>query len=232
MSGHNTARCLCASTHICIEPLNWRCDMERDRQGEGSQRGDRERRYAFGRQVLTLRTQVALTQSALAAAVGVHRRSVQKWETGQSYPKAETLQRLLAVFLQQHAFTPGNERAEAHALWSQAAQDGPHALAAFDDAWFDRTLASSGASAPSVPPATGPALPAFLAAAPPQRGTAPPFVVREQELAELTAALTTASRGVGQILFVIGGAGRGKTMLVQEFARQAQAAHAELLVGR
>jgi len=49
-------------------------------------------------------------------------------------------------------------------------------------------------------------------------------------LAELADALATARSGAGQILFVIGGAGRGKTMLVQEFARQAQAADPELLV--
>src|SRR5262249_36575360 len=36
--------------------------------------------------------------------------------------------------------------------------------------------------------------------------------------------------GAGQILFVIGGAGRGKTMLVQEFVRKAQAADPEILV--
>src|SRR5918997_5898390 len=125
--------------------------METDRRGEGSHRSYRELRYAFGRQVLTLRTRVALTQSALAEQVGVHRRSVQKWETGESYPKAETLQRLLAVFLQQHAFTPGNERAEAHALWDQVAEDAPHALAAFDDAWFHHALASN------MPPPPAPA---------------------------------------------------------------------------
>src|SRR6266508_2528306 len=73
-------------------------------------------------------------------------------------------------------------------------------------------------------------LPPFLSAAPPPPGPAAPFVAREQELAELAAALTTARSGAGQILFIIGEAGRGKTMLVQEFARQAQAADAELLV--
>jgi len=50
-----------------------------------------------------------------------------------SYPKAEILQRLIAVFLRHHAFTPGNERAEARALWEQAAADGPHPLPAFDE---------------------------------------------------------------------------------------------------
>src|SRR5207253_2021777 len=73
-------------------------------------------------------------------------------------------------------------------------------------------------------------LPPFLAATPPPPGPVTPFVAREQELAELADALTTARSGAGQILFVIGGAGRGKTMLVQEFARQAQAADDQLLV--
>ncbi len=140
--------------------------METDRRDEGSHRTYRELRYAFGRQVLALRTRTALTQSALATATGVHRRTVQKWETGESYPKAETLQRLIAVFLQQQAFTPGNERAEAHAFWSHAAQDGPHALAAFNDAWFDRVLASSVESAASVPPAAGDDEPPASAPAP------------------------------------------------------------------
>jgi len=74
-------------------------------------------------------------------------------------------------------------------------------------------------------------LPPFLSSAPQQQpGPAAPFVAREQELAELEAALATARSGAGQILFVIGGAGRGKTMLVQEFARQAQLADPQLLV--
>jgi predicted ATPase/class 3 adenylate cyclase len=74
------------------------------------------------------------------------------------------------------------------------------------------------------------ALPAFLSADAPLSGPAAPFVAREPELAALAAALATARSGAGQILFVIGEAGRGKTMLVQEFARQAQAADPELLV--
>jgi len=74
------------------------------------------------------------------------------------------------------------------------------------------------------------ALPRFLSATPPPPTPIAPFVTREQELAELAAALATARSGTGQILFVIGEAGRGKTMLVQEFVRQAQAADSELLV--
>ncbi len=92
--------------------------MEQERRPLGAHRVYREHKYAFGQQLLTLRTQVGLTQHALAEQIGVHRRSVQKWETGESYPKAATLQRLIAVFLSYHAFMEGDERVEAQALWS------------------------------------------------------------------------------------------------------------------
>ncbi|MCB9104584.1 MAG: protein kinase [Anaerolineales bacterium] len=74
-----------------------------------------------------------------------------------------------------------------------------------------------------------PPLPSFLTA----ETTPPPpsiFVARERELAELEAALVSTQAGHGQILFVIGGAGRGKTVLTQEFARRAQAEVADLVV--
>src|SRR5258706_5884839 len=107
----------------------------------GDHRLYRDHKYELGTQLLLLRRRIALTQIALAEQLGVHRRSVQNWETGVSYPRAEMLQRLIAVFLQYHAFTLGNERAEAHALWDQAAHDRLHPLPAFDEVWFARTLA-------------------------------------------------------------------------------------------
>ena len=125
----------------------------------------RELRYEFGNQILTLRTRAALTQSQLAEQVGVHRRSVQNWETGESYPKADTLQRLIAVLLRHAAFTAGEEHTEAQALWSQVEQDGPHPLPAFDDAWFARVLALS--TAPPLAPANFAQLPLEHVAASP-----------------------------------------------------------------
>jgi predicted ATPase len=83
----------------------------------------------------------------------------------------------------------------------------------------------SHASRPSALP-----LPSFLSSAPQPSGPRAPFVARERELAALSAALETTRVGRGQILFVIGGAGRGKTMLVQEFAHRAQAADTELMM--
>jgi WD40 repeat protein len=42
----------------------------------------RERDYAFARLVLTLRTNIGLTQAGLAARLGISRRAVAEWEAG------------------------------------------------------------------------------------------------------------------------------------------------------
>ena len=47
----------------------------------------RERDYAFGRVMLTLRTRLELTQTELADILGVRRRAVIDWEGGLTYPK-------------------------------------------------------------------------------------------------------------------------------------------------
>ncbi len=60
--------------------------------------------------------------------------------------------------------------------------------------------------------------------------TGPIFVAREQELARLHTFLEQALAGQGQICFITGEAGAGKTALVTEFTRRAQKAHAELVV--
>ncbi len=54
-----------------------------------------ERDYAFGQMVLTLRTNLGLTQAGLAALLGVSRRAVAEWEAGSKYPKAEHLKAFL-----------------------------------------------------------------------------------------------------------------------------------------
>ena len=58
----------------------------------------------------------------------------------------------------------------------------------------------------------------------------PVFVAREQELARLDMFLKTALAGNGQVVFVAGEAGSGKTALVQEFARRAQNSREDLAV--
>ncbi len=65
------------------------------------------------------------------------------------------------------------------------------------------------------------ALPPFLADDELSGPPAPPFVGRERELGRLRDALESARSGSGQILFVVGEAGRGKSTLMNEFARRA-----------
>jgi ABC-type oligopeptide transport system substrate-binding subunit/DNA-binding SARP family transcriptional activator/predicted Ser/Thr protein kinase len=87
------------------------------------------------------------------------------------------------------------------------------------------------------PPAPGPRpdtparLPAFLGEeGREERSERPVFVARERELARLDGFLDMALAGQGRVAFVTGGAGRGKTALVQEFARRALDAHPRMLV--
>jgi tetratricopeptide (TPR) repeat protein/predicted Ser/Thr protein kinase len=58
----------------------------------------------------------------------------------------------------------------------------------------------------------------------------PIFVGRDRELAQLNGYLDKALEGHGQVVFVTGGAGRGKTALIDEFNRRAQDTHDDLIV--
>lgn len=55
------------------------------------------------------------------------------------------------------------------------------------------------------------------------------FVGREAELAKLTAHLARALAGQGQVVFISGQAGSGKSALLAEFVRAAQASHPDLV---
>ena len=72
--------------------------------------------------------------------------------------------------------------------------------------------------------------PSFLDAEAPVEVERPVFVAREHELARLNRFLETALEGKGQVVCVTGGAGRGKTALIQEFARRALDAHPDMLL--
>jgi DNA-binding SARP family transcriptional activator len=64
----------------------------------------------------------------------------------------------------------------------------------------------------------------------PQPAPRSSFVGRTLELDQLNDYLAEALAGNGRIAFVTGGAGRGKTSLLEEFARRAQEAHSDLIV--
>jgi predicted ATPase/transcriptional regulator with XRE-family HTH domain len=168
---------------------------------------------SFGRWVKVRRVALGLTQAKLADRMGYSTVTIRKIESDDLRPSrqiAEKLAEVLAIAPDEHSDFIRHARGEAGTEHGHRTHPKvtPH---------------------PSILPQTG-SLPLFLreqsvAVTPP-----PVFVGRDRELAELTAALQTARSGKGQILFVIGGAGRGKTMLVQEFARQAQSADPELLI--
>ena len=75
-----------------------------------------------------------------------------------------------------------------------------------------------------------PRLPAFLEAATGETTEPSRFVARRAELAQLQAHLMETMAGNGRVVFVTGGAGRGKTSLLEEFGRRAQASHPDLIV--
>src|SRR5260370_11516716 len=120
----------------------------------------RERDYAFGPTMLTLRTNIGLTQAGLADLLGVSRRAVSEWEAGSSYPKAHHLQHVMTLAVQQQAFPPGREAEEIRALWKMA-----HQKVLFDESWLSALL-----NQPSPPPAPVPVEEAGSAAV----GSAPP----------------------------------------------------------
>jgi transcriptional regulator with XRE-family HTH domain len=95
-----------------------------------------ERDYAFGQLMLTLRTHLGLTQVGLAKRLGASRRAVAEWEAGSSYPKAERLQQLIELGVQQHAFAAGREEEEIRALWRAA-----HQKVLLDEAWLHDLVA-------------------------------------------------------------------------------------------
>jgi DNA-binding SARP family transcriptional activator len=73
-------------------------------------------------------------------------------------------------------------------------------------------------------------LPSFLQEAAVERAERPVFVAREPELARLERYLEQARAGQGGIAFITGGPGRGKTILMREFAQRAMQTYPDLLV--
>jgi len=67
----------------------------------------RERDYAFGQMILTLRTSLGLTQVRLADHLSVSRRSVAEWEAGSNSPKAECLKELITLGCEPQLLPPG-----------------------------------------------------------------------------------------------------------------------------
>ncbi len=101
----------------------------------------RERDYAFGRVMLTLRTRLGLTQTELADMLGVRRRAVIDWEGGLTYPNVDHLKQFVVLAIERQAWPFGREAEEVRALWQAARQK-----VLLDEAWLGGLL--SGIQAP------------------------------------------------------------------------------------
>jgi transcriptional regulator with XRE-family HTH domain len=99
--------------------------------------GERERDYAFGQLILTLRTTIGLTQAGLGERLGVSRRAVAEWEAGLSYPKVDRLQQLITLGVRASAFASGREAEEIRTLWKVA-----HQKVLLDERWLQNLLAT------------------------------------------------------------------------------------------
>ena len=106
----------------------------------------RERDYAFGQVMLTLRTMLGLTQTQLADLLGVTRRAVGDWEGGLTYPKADHLKQFVVLAVEQQAFPAGREAEEIRALWQAACQK-----VLLDEAWLGGLLSDVDVSPASQP---------------------------------------------------------------------------------
>ncbi|HEY4389160.1 MAG TPA: FxSxx-COOH system tetratricopeptide repeat protein [Ktedonobacteraceae bacterium] len=95
----------------------------------------RERDYAFGQLVLTLRTTLGLTQAGLADLLGISRRAVTEWEAGSNYPKAERLKVFIELGVQASAFAAGHEEEQIRAFWRAA-----RLKALLDEHWLSELL--------------------------------------------------------------------------------------------
>jgi transcriptional regulator with XRE-family HTH domain len=176
----------------------------------------------FGGLILQLRGRLGLTQRELAARVDVHHHSVQAWEAGTSYPGVASLRALIATALHPGGFMPGNEVAEASALWSAAMRASPRLRTPFDRGWFDSLLSTARIrKRPETAIETGATAVSAERAVETRRhswGEAPDvagFVGRSEERERLRRwILDDRCRVVG----VVGMAGIGKTLLAARLA--------------
>jgi LuxR family maltose regulon positive regulatory protein len=103
-----------------------------------------ERDYAFGQLLLTLRTQMGLTQESLAQQLGISHRAVSTWELGSNYPATEHLKQFIVLGVELRAFTAGREEEEIRAFWHAA-----HQKVALDRRWLSDLLRPQQPSPPA-----------------------------------------------------------------------------------
>src|SRR6266498_3623455 len=122
------------------------CVKEKKRGTSMKESPYRERDYAFGQVMLTVRTRLGLTQSKLADLLGVGRRAVIDWEGGLTYPTVDHLKHFVVLAIERQAFPAGREVEEVRALWQAARQK-----VLLDEAWLGTLLPDADVSPASEP---------------------------------------------------------------------------------
>lgn len=169
--------------------------------------------YRFGQMILALREEIGLTQSHVAEALAVSRRTIQHWEAGTAFPDIHHLKDLIAYYLSLRGFAPGTEWDQARALWAQADASASRRKSMFDERWFGELVGQSGAAARGPAGDVSPAAPRI------DWGDAPDaarVLGREAELAELRRAVLEEGC---RLVTVLGMGGIGKTTLAVKFAQ-------------
>jgi WD40 repeat protein/transcriptional regulator with XRE-family HTH domain len=166
----------------------------------------RERDYAFGQRILTLRTQLGLTQTGLGERLHISRRAVTEWEAGKGYPPSRHLQELSALAVQASAFPAGRESEEIRVLWQTA-----HQKVLLDEGWLANLLAQPRPAPLDTPQPAEAAQPVRR----PQVDwnealDVPSFYGREQELTTLTGWVVEDGC---RLVSVLGMGGIGKSAL-------------------
>src|SRR4051812_29655817 len=177
----------------------------------------------FRELLLLLRGRAGLSQRELAALTGASPRAIQTWEAGVSYPSADRLKTLIALYLQRGVFAPGREHEEVAAFWDTAREEAPRLNMPFDPVWFAALGAVASAAPPPVEVAAAPR-PASNPWAAPRRargqdwGEAPDvgtFHGRTAELSTLTSWVLAESC---RLVALLGMGGLGKTTLAARLA--------------
>jgi len=191
----------------------------------------RDRDYAFGQAMLTLRTSIGLTQAGLARHLGVSRKAVGEWEAGLTYPKTEHLKAFIALAALQQAFPAGREEEEIRAFWHAA-----HQKVLLDEAWLGTMLLHI--QAPPVPQPVEKTIGTTFVFAPPARGglrvdwgdapTVTTFYGREWELNLLTSWIVEERC---RVVSVLGLGGIGKSALATRVMHRV-AEHFEVVIWR
>jgi WD40 repeat protein/transcriptional regulator with XRE-family HTH domain len=158
--------------------------------------------------LLTYRGRSGLSQRQIAEHIGASARAVQTWESGLSYPAADRLKALIALYLARGVFVPGREAEEGKLLWDAALDEGPRFETPFDNAWFTSLLAGVPAAAGNLP--ASPAL---------DSGDIPATTAFQGRTAELDILTDWVIRDMCRVVALLGLGGIGKSALAARLVR-------------